>query len=223
MKYKTSLSISALCFLTALLLLLASRQNSQEAMAARIAPEILRFHILAESNSARDQELKLEVRSLLLDYIRRAAPADGSKAELEGWLRDHKSRLRTLCETHLARQGAPASVSLALTKDHFPAKSYGGCVFPSGTYDALRVTIGSGQGHNWWCVLYPSLCIPEGSAGAFPDQSLRLLQELLSPEDYARLLSHAPGGSAQTSSRIQLRSRLLKSAAALLRKLSGKL
>ena len=79
MKYKISLCISALCFFTAFLILMASRTTGEEALASRIAPEILRFHVLAESDSTRDQNLKLGVKGLVLDYIHGQVPEDTDK------------------------------------------------------------------------------------------------------------------------------------------------
>ena len=82
MKYKISLSISALCFLMAFLLLLTIRARSQEALASRIAPNILRFHVLAESNRAEDQELKIGVKNLILAYVHSETPAAADKETL---------------------------------------------------------------------------------------------------------------------------------------------
>ena len=86
MKYKISLCISALCFLTAFLITLAGRTTGEEALASRIAPEILRFHILAESDSAQDQALKLGLKGLVLDYDHSQVPDSSGKEELITWL-----------------------------------------------------------------------------------------------------------------------------------------
>ena len=160
MKYKISLCISALCFFTAFLILMASRTTGEEALASRIAPEILRFHVLAESDSARDQNLKLGVKGLVLDYIHGQVPEDADKEQLEQWIEGNKTSIETMAQDWLADQGASYPVKLELTRDYFPTKAYGDMVFPCGTYDAVRITIGSGKGHNWWCVLYPPICVP---------------------------------------------------------------
>ena len=153
MKYKISLCISALCFFTAFLILMASRTTGEEALASRIAPEILRFHVLAESDSARDQNLKLGVKGLVLDYIHGQVPEDADKEQLEQWIEGNKTSIETMAQDWLADQGASYPVKLELTRDYFPTKAYGDMVFPCGTYDAVRITIGSGKGHNWWLSL----------------------------------------------------------------------
>lgn len=189
MKYKISLCISALCFFTAFLILMASRTTGEEALASRIAPEILRFHVLAESDSARDQNLKLGVKGLVLDYIHGQVPEDADKEQLEQWIEGNKTSIETMAQDWLADQGASYPVKLELTRDYFPTKAYGDMVFPCGTYDAIRITIGSGKGHNWWCVLYPSLCYTDAIHAVVPDSSKQTLSSLLAEDDYDALLS----------------------------------
>ena len=189
MKYKISLCISALCFFTAFLILMASRTTGEEALASRIAPEILRFHVLAESDSARDQNLKLGVKGLVLDYIHGQVPEDADKEQLEQWIEGNKTSIETMAQDWLADQGASYPVKLELTRDYFPTKAYGDMVFPCGTYDAIRITIGSGKGHNWWCVLYPSLCYTDAIHAVVPDSSKKTLSSLLAEDDYDALLS----------------------------------
>lgn len=179
MKYKISLCISALCFFTAFLILMASRTLSEEAMASRIAPQILRFHVLAESDSARDQELKIGVKGLVLDYIHSQVPADADKDTLKQWIEENKSSIESMALDWLADQGAPCPVKLEITRDYFPTKAYGDMVFPCGTYEAVRITIGSGKGRNWWCVLYPSLCYTDALHAVVPDSSRETLSSLL--------------------------------------------
>lgn len=189
MKYKISLCISALCFFTAFLILMASRTTGEEALASRIAPEILRFHVLAESDSTRDQNLKLGVKGLVLDYIHGQVPEDTDKEQLKQWIESNKTSIETMAQDWLADQGASYPVKLELTRDYFPTKAYGDMVFPCGTYDAVRITIGSGKGHNWWCVLYPSLCYTDAIHAVVPDSSKKTLSSLLAEDDYDALLS----------------------------------
>ena len=107
MKYKISLCISALCFFTALLILMASRTTGEEALASRIAPEILRFHVLAESDSTRDQNLKLGVKGLVLDYIHGQVPEDTDKEQLKQWIESNKTSIETMAQDWLGGHGGP--------------------------------------------------------------------------------------------------------------------
>ena len=152
---------SLVCFFTAFLIAVSANTCKQEADASRIAPYVLRFHILAESNSKTDQELKLKVRDQVLSYIRENAPDHARKEERASWLLSHKEEVVFKAEQTLADSGCEADVDLTLSHDHFPTRTYGNAFFPCGYYDAARITIGKGKGRNWWCVLYPGLCFPD--------------------------------------------------------------
>lgn len=191
-----------LLLLTPFLLLASARTISQETMAARIAPDILRFHVLAESNSPEDQSLKLGVRDILLQFIQTHAPKNAGKPQLARWIIQQEDTLTQTAETWLASQGSPAPVTLTLSKDYFPTKTYGEASFPCGVYDAVRVTIGNGKGRNWWCVLYPSLCLTDPSHGAVPEASKKEMAEHMTPDDYEAIFNGPP--------RVEIRFRLLE-------------
>ena len=110
---------------------MASRTTGEEALASRIAPEILRFHVLAESDSARDQNLKLGVKGLVLDYIHGQVPEDADKEQLEQWIEGNKTSIETMAQDWLADQGASYPVKLELTRDYFPTKLTGTWYFPA--------------------------------------------------------------------------------------------
>ena len=194
--------ILPILLLTPFLLLASARTISQETMAARIAPDILRFHVLAESNSPKDQSLKLGVRDILLSHIQTHAPKNATKPQLAHWILQQKNTLTQTAESWLTSQGSPAPVSLTLTKDYFPTKSYGEASFPCGVYDAVRITIGNGKGRNWWCVLYPSLCLTDSSAKTVPESSKKELAEHMAPDDYETIFNEPP--------KVEIRFRLLE-------------
>ena len=183
---------SLACFFTAFLIAVSANTCKQEADASRIAPYVLRFHILAESNSKTDQELKLKVRDQVLSYIRENAPDHAGKEELASWLLSHKEEVVFKAEQTLADSGCEADVDLNLSHDHFPARTYGNAFFPCGYYDAARITIGKGKGRNWWCVLYPRFCFLDEACREIPEESRRELQEKLNQGDYPLLKDHRP-------------------------------
>lgn len=205
MKYKISLCISALCFLSAFLITMSARTAGEEALASRIAPEILRFHILAESDSTHDQELKMGLKGLVLDYVHSQVPDSAGKEELIKWLNSNKRCIESMSENWLDQQGAPAPVTLEVTKDYFPTKAYGDMVFPCGTYEAVRITIGSGKGHNWWCVLYPSLCYTDSMNAVVPESSKQTLACLLDEDDYGALLPPREQNGKKPEIRVRFR------------------
>lgn len=205
MKFKFNLCASALCFFIAFLIILASKTTGEEALASRIAPEILRFHILAESNSTRDQNLKLGVKGLVLNYVHSQVPEDITKKELILWLNNNRTSIESMSESWLLDQGADYPVKLEVTQDYFPTKSYGDMVFPCGTYDALRITIGQGKGLNWWCVLYPSLCYTDPVHAVVTERSKQTLSSLLEEDDYDSLLAQKSKTRQKPQVRIKFR------------------
>jgi len=123
MKYRISLCISALCFLTAFLIALSARQQGSEALASRIAPEILRFHILANSDSDEDQQLKMEVKGLVIDYVNENLGENATKETTAAWLTDHSEAIEDMAHRYLLSRGKDYPVSLMLTRDYFPTKA----------------------------------------------------------------------------------------------------
>ena len=123
---------------------------------------VLRLHILANSDSPDDQALKLRVRDALLPLFERA----GSYDDARSFVLTHGADLMTICQDTLAAAGARYGAQLLLGVSDFPDRTYAGTLFPAGPYDAVKIVLGAGAGHNWWCVLFPPLCIvtPDGAA-----------------------------------------------------------
>ena len=130
------------------------------------AREVLRLHILANSDEAADQAVKLRVRDALLPLFQ----ATPSYADARAFVLDHGAALLELCQQTLAACGVSYGAQLLLGVSQFPDRTYAGVLFPAGAYDALQIVLGAGAGHNWWCVLFPPLCVvtPDGAA---PDAS----------------------------------------------------
>ena len=187
MKQKRDLFLCITCLLIAFLLTLANDRSSDEALAARIAPEILRFHVLANSNSTQDQNLKLKVRTMLLNTIYEEMGENASLEETKKYVRSHKNRLEKKAETYMKTLGYDYPAHMELATTYFPTKTYGDMVFPCGNYEAVRVKIGEGKGRNWWCGLYPPLCFVDSSYAVVPDTSKEILRESLDPSDYLKL------------------------------------
>ncbi|MDO4862876.1 MAG: stage II sporulation protein R [Ruminococcus sp.] len=154
----------------------------------RLRGSVLRLHILAESDSERDQTLKLRVRDALLESgILEGAD---SLAEAEAVAADRLPDIERIAETVLRANGCDLPVEAELADTEFDVRTYGDITMPAGTYRALRVKIGSAQGHNWWCVMYPSLCVPaacevtddkQTELERFDDEELDIMYE---PEKY---------------------------------------
>ena len=192
MKYRRDLFLCLTCLLLAFLFTMAGQRQSDEAMAARIAPEILRFHVLANSDSDEDQQLKLRVRTLLLDSMYEKLGENASLDDTKEYVLANKDSLEQEAEDYMKAEGYDYPAHMEVTECYFPTKTYGDMVFPCGTYDAVRVEIGKGKGHNWWCVLYPPLCFVDSTYAVVPDSSREILRESLDAADYQALLKKQP-------------------------------
>lgn len=143
---------------------------------APIPSDALRLRIIANSDSTVDQTLKLEIRDAVVTETGQWLQGAKSAAEARQIVQTHLPAIRSLAMQVEQQHGYHYPVSATIGEVPFPTKMYGNRVYPAGNYDALRITLGSGQGQNWWCVLFPPLCfvdIADGDAvpntGAFPD------------------------------------------------------
>ena len=125
----------------------------------KIANEVFRLHILANSDSEADQALKLKVRDKVLDYSQTLFASVKTKEEAERLAAQHLDIVQEVAQEEVKKCGYSYPVSAEITKMHFDTRYYEDFTLPAGQYDALRLTIGRGEGHNWWCVMFPSLCI----------------------------------------------------------------
>lgn len=124
-----------------------------------ISDEVFRLHILANSDEDYDQQLKLKVRDKVLLYTESLFEKAKSKEEAENLISNNLQDICNTAQKEVTDNGYDYSVTAQITKMYFTTRTYESYTLPSGMYDALRITIGSGEGHNWWCVMYPSICI----------------------------------------------------------------
>lgn len=178
--------------LLTLLLLMGQSQKNQEALASQLSPAMLRFHILANSDKKADQDIKLEVRSLILDYISSRLDSHAGKEETQDYLRQNQAEIETAANRYLSDHGFTYEAELELTTCYFPTRVYDDLVIPAGYYDAARIILGQGKGHNWWCVLYPRLCFVDAVCEEVPDDSRDKITSLLKQGDASLLEDHRP-------------------------------
>lgn len=126
---------------------------------ASLADRVVRLHVIANSDSDSDQALKLQVRDAVLAQATPLLAGTGSRQEAENALADHLEELAQAGAEVLAREGCGDPVTATLSDQWFPTKVYDGFSLPAGNYRALRVVIGEGAGQNWWCVVFPPLCL----------------------------------------------------------------
>ena len=132
--------------------------------------DVMRIHILANSDSAADQSLKLAVRDRVLEACSRYYDGCSGKDEALDITRSHIGEIEAAAEREIRRRGFDYRVSARIVTDDFDTRYYGSFTMPAGRYDALRLTIGDGAGKNWWCVMYPSLCVGAASADEMKEE-----------------------------------------------------
>lgn len=125
-----------------------------------IRQNILRLHIVAASDSEYDQRVKLQLRDILLSKGSELFSESTTKGEAEDKIVAGLELLANEANTYLEGIGYPHRATVTLGKSRFPTKKYEGYTLPAGVYDALKVTVGGGEGQNWWCVMFPALCLP---------------------------------------------------------------
>ena len=120
---------------------------------------IIRMHVIANSNSQEDQRLKLQVRDKVIDYVGKNTQNSKSIDETRLFLIGHKQEIADIAGAAVRANGYSYDVDVQLGVRWIKQKTYGDITFPAGNYEALNITIGKGQGENWWCVLFPPLCL----------------------------------------------------------------
>ena len=137
--------------------LLADRETLNE--------ELLRLHVVADSDSAADQDIKLRVRDAVLASISENLANIGDFSQAETYIRENLPKLEQVANDTLKMLGVSDEAVVTLQKEVFDTRVYDTFTLPAGVYEALRITIGSGEGKNWWCVVFPTLCVPATSEG----------------------------------------------------------
>ena len=151
-----------------------------QAQSQRMAEKIIRLHVVANSDSDVDQAVKLRVRDAVLREAQNVlSDASDAKQAIAAQL----PALEAAANAELRRQGSGDTACVSFRRELFPTRDYDTFSLPSGVYQSLRVTIGEGAGHNWWCVIFPSLCVPAtadgfadaAAAGSFSDAEIGLM------------------------------------------------
>lgn len=155
------------------------------AVSEDIASSVFRLHVIANSDSEEDQNLKLKVRDALLAYMNTIAKNCTSKQEVIELAKKHQEEFKKIAQKVIIENEFDYDVNVEIGVSDFPTKYYGDIALPAGSYDALRVTIGKAQGQNWWCVMFPPLCFVNVSSGIVPDSSKEEMKESLGEEEYS--------------------------------------
>ena len=149
---------------------------------AALAQSVIRFHVLANSDSDEDQTLKLKVRDEILSYLKPELSLTQSIDETRSLLESKLPEIEKEANAYIQACGYDYPVKASLSHDFFPTKTYGDITFFPGEYEALRVVIGDGEGHNWWCVMFPPLCFVDVTKGKVPEEDKQQLKNVAKKE-----------------------------------------
>ena len=164
-----------------------------------IAQKIIRFHVLANSDSEKDQSLKLKVKDNVLSYTTNILGNSKSIDESRKLLQENDSKIKKIAESTIKNLGYSYAVKTELSEENFPVKSYGNITLPQGEYEAYRIIIGDGSGKNWWCVMFPPLCFVDATKGEVEKKKTSdEMKEVLNQDEY-KLVDNEPKSSVNTS------------------------
>ena len=168
-----------------------------------VANSVFRLHVIANSDTEEDQNLKYMVRDNLLKYMNSICENCKTKEDAIAIVEKNKTAFEQIAMNTIKEEGYNYSVTINIGNFEFPTKNYGDISLPAGYYDALRVEIGEAKGRNWWCVMFPPLCFVDISSGVVPDESKEFMKNSLSEEEFALI-------SNQSDNEIQFKFKLLE-------------
>ena len=198
-KVKMVIILTFLLFIYTSICAISYAQN----ISTDIASSVFRLHVIANSDSKEDQDLKYKVRDNLLKYMNKICKNCTSKEDAISLVEKNKDIFKQIALDTIRNEGFFYDVNINIGNFEFPTKNYGDISLPAGLYDALRVEIGEAKGQNWWCVMFPPLCFVDISSGVVPEESKEVLQDNLTEEEFALI-------SDKSSDEIQFKFKLLE-------------
>ena len=154
------------------------------AVTTDIADSVFRLHVIANSNSDEDQNLKYIVRDKVIEYMSSISQNASSKEEVIKIAKANLDKIQAIASQTIRENGYTYSVNVEVGNFSFPSKRYGDITLPPGYYDALRIKIGKAEGQNWWCVMFPPLCFVDVSSGIVSEDSKETINNNLPNEEY---------------------------------------
>ena len=146
--------------------------------------KLIRFHVIANSDSDEDQNLKLKVRDAVIDYLQPKLELSSNIEESETIIKSEYKELENISKNIVLENGYKYDISVGIDYSTFPTKQYSNVVLPAGEYKALRIIIGEGKGKNWWCVMFPPLCFVDEQSSIIDTETDKKLREILTEEEY---------------------------------------
>ena len=202
--FRAAAFITCAAILVSLILLLAASLKFESFDTDPVYASVLRLHIRANSNSAEDQATKLAVRDALLPFTAKLFSDCNDLPNAVKIAKSESEAILSHINSTLFALGADYGARISVGKEEFPERNYGGEVYPAGEYTALIVELGNGEGENWWCVLFPSLCL---SAVRAADESIEVG---LTPEQYRTITESGEREASAPAPKYRLKFRFLE-------------
>lgn len=168
-----------------ILFIFVSAISYVSAVSNNISNSVFRLHVIANSDSKEDQNLKYIVRDELIEYMNNIAKDCSSKEEVISIAKNNISNFENIARKTIEENGYNYNITVEIGNFDFPTKSYGDITLPAGSYDSLRVKIGKAEGQNWWCVMFPPLCFVDVTSGVVPDESKQEMKDSMPEEEYS--------------------------------------
>ncbi|WP_346936272.1 stage II sporulation protein R [Clostridium sp.] len=150
-----------------------------------ISGKLIRFHVIANSDSEKDQSLKLKVRDKVLEYVQPLLKDSKNIEESREILNKENEKILEIARVVIKENGYDYSVESTLGKENFPVKTYGNITLPQGEYEAYRIIIGTGEGQNWWCVMFPPICFVDITKGEVAyEETEEEMKKVLDDEEF---------------------------------------
>lgn len=181
MKNSKRFLIIFILFISYILFSISSYSN---AVSKDIQNNVFRLHVIANSDSNQDQNLKYLVRDELIKYMNSISNDISSKEDAIKLVEENKEEFYKIAKKIILDNGFNYDINIKIGSFSFPTKTYGDISLPAGFYDALKVEIGEADGQNWWCVMFPSLCFVDVSNGIVPEESKEDLENNMQEEEY---------------------------------------
>lgn len=192
----------AILFMLLILFVFVSASSYANTISQDLSKNFFRLHILANSDSIEDQNLKLKVRDAVIDYMESLQYDGLTKEDVILLTTNHLEDFRNIAQKTLKENNCDYTVNLEVGNFYFPTKEYGNISLPAGFYDGLKIEIGEAKGQNWWCSLFPPLCFVDISSGVIDENAENELKENLSSEEFAII--------TENSEEIKLKIKLLE-------------
>ena len=171
---------------------------------ADVPEKIIRLHVVANSDSPADQQLKLQVRDKIISSM--SGRLEGLKdiSEVKSIVRGSLAEIEAAAREVIEENRKLYGVKAAFTEMDFPTRAYGNITLPAGTYQALNIVIGEGKGKNWWCVMFPPLCFIDVAHGVIAEETIKELKTSLTEEEYSLLVSAKEPGAVSVKLRFKI-------------------